>query len=118
MSTLHTSSIASSSQKSPIEDIHWDTVHHTIVIKRVTIKLTAAEYRILFPLRHGTPMTYAHLAWVTCPGELDEKVRMRMDKRIENIRSKLRGSGISVYCIVCYGYMLLPEPPPEKEREA
>lgn len=114
MPDLHKDIKPSLRKKSPVEDISWDTEYCTIRIGRETIELTAEEYRVLFPLRHGTPVTYAHLARATCSGELDGKGQMRMEKRIESIRSKLRGSGISVYCIFCYGYILLPELSPDK----
>jgi len=117
MPDLHKDVKSSLRKKSSVEDIRWDTQYHTIRIGRATIELTAGEYHVLFPLRFGTPVTYADLARATCSGKLDGKGRMRMEKRIESIRSKLRGSGISVYCIVCYGYILLPELPPEKDCE-
>src|SRR4051794_34528251 len=83
-----------------VSDIQWNTKQHTIMIGRATIGLTATEYRLLFPLRHGTPVTYADLAWTAYQYRLDEKVRTMMDKHIDRIRGKLRGTGIYVYCVL------------------
>ena len=94
-----------------VSDIHWDTQHHTIMIGRATIGLTATEYRLLFPLRHGTAVTYADLVWMAYQYQLDEKVRVMIDKHIDRIRGKLRGSGLYIYCVVGYGYLLFPELP-------
>lgn len=92
-----------------ISDIRWDTDQHFIRIERLTITLTATEFRLLFPLRHGTPVTYADLAWMAYNYTVDDKVRTMMDKHIDRIRGKLRGSGVYVYCVLGYGYLLLPE---------
>ena len=94
-----------------VSDIQWDTQHHNIMIRLAVVGLTATEYRLLFPLRHGTPVTYADLAWMAYQYDLDEKVRTMMDKHIDRIRGKLRGTGIYIYCVLGYGYLLLPEPP-------
>jgi DNA-binding response OmpR family regulator len=94
-----------------VSDIQWDTQQHNIMIGRSVVGLTATEYRLSFPLRHGTPVTYADLAWMAYKYRLDEKVRTMMDKHIDRIRGKLRGTGIYVYCVLGYGYLLLPEPP-------
>jgi DNA-binding response OmpR family regulator len=94
-----------------VSDITWDTQRHSIMIGGTTIKLTATEYRLLFPLRHQTPVTYANLVWMAYQCPFDEKVRMMIDKHVDRIRSKLRESGIYIYCVTRYGYMLLPKPP-------
>jgi DNA-binding response OmpR family regulator len=94
-----------------VSDIQWDTQHHNIMVRRAAVGLTATEYRLLFPLRHGTAVTYADLAWMAYQYDLDEKVRTMMDKHIDRIRGKLRGTGIYIYCVLGYGYLLLPEPP-------
>jgi DNA-binding response OmpR family regulator len=94
-----------------VSDIQWNTKQHTVMVGRATVGLTATEYRLLFPLRHGSPVTYADLAWTAYQYRLDDKVRTMMDKHIDRIRGKLRGTGIYVYCVLGYGYLLLPEPP-------
>src|SRR5438309_1377952 len=88
-----------------VNEVQWDTKQQAILIGRATIDLTATEYRLLFPLRHGRPVTYANLAWTAYQYRLDEKVRTMMDKHIDRIRGKLRGSGIYVYCVLGYGYL-------------
>jgi DNA-binding response OmpR family regulator len=42
--------------------------------------------------------------------KVDSRVRTMMDKHIDRIRSKLRGTGIYIYCVLGYGYLLLPDP--------
>src|SRR2546430_8221858 len=105
MATSH-SVLASSIYQEPlvdVSDIQWKTKQHAITVDGVTIELTATEYRLLFPLRHGTAVTYADLAWTAYQYQLDEKVRMMMDKHIDRIRGKLKGTGIYIYCVLAYG---------------
>ncbi len=92
-----------------VSDIQWDVKRQTLNIGSRTIVLTTTEFRLLFPLRHGIAVTYTDLAWLAYNYVVDEKVRKMMDKHIDRIRSKLRGSGIYVYCVLGYGYLLLPE---------
>lgn len=92
-----------------VRDVQWDTRRHCIAIDGLQVMLTATEYRLLFPLRHGQPVTYADLARMAYEYKIDDKVRMMMDKHIDRIRGKLRGTGIYVYCVLNYGYLLLPE---------
>ena len=101
-------------------DIQWDTERRTIKIGEMTIGLTATEFRLLFPLRHGVPMAYVDLAREAYQYRLDEKVRKMMDKHIDRIRGKLTGSGIYVYCVLGYGYLLFLEKPFDvrEQREA
>ena len=97
-----------------VRDIQWNTEQHSIKAGRTIIKLTPTEYRLLLPLRSGTPVTYANLAWVAYQYKVDDKVRLLMDKHIDRIRGKLRGTGIYVYCVMGYGYLLLPEHFPDE----
>jgi DNA-binding response OmpR family regulator len=92
-----------------IRDIRWYGERHSIIIQGRIIKLTATEYQLLFPLRLGTPVTYAELALAVYGCPLDEKVRLMMDKHVDRMRAKLRGMGLYIYCVLNYGYVLLPE---------
>ena len=92
-----------------VSDILWDDEQRAIIIGGTTVALTATEYRLLYPLRRGVPVTYASLAFEAYNYVVDEKVRIMMDKHIDRIRSKLRGTGIYVYCVLSYGYLLLSE---------
>jgi DNA-binding response OmpR family regulator len=96
-----------------ISDIIWDSKQHRLLIEDDIVKLTPTEYRLLYALRHGIPITYAQLARIAYGYEIDEKVRMMMDKYIDRIRGKLRGTGVYVYCVLNYGYLLLPENTPD-----
>jgi DNA-binding response OmpR family regulator len=92
-----------------VQDIHWNTERHVVVIQERIIPLTATEYQLLFPLRGGVPVTYEDLTAIVYKGSVDAKVRVMLDKHIDRIRGKLRGSGVYVYCVLGYGYLLLPE---------
>lgn len=91
------------------EHIQWRHERRIIVIKERIIKLTRTEYQLLYPLRNGLPITYADLSAQVYGCLVTPKVRMMMDKHIDRIRGKLRGSGIYIYCVLGYGYVLLSE---------
>ena len=97
-----------------LNDIQWLCELHAIQAGQTIIPLTKTEFRLLFPLRSGSPLTYAQLAWMVfhSPAPVDTSTRSLLDKHIDRIRAKLRGSGFSVYCIKGYGYLFLPNPPP------
>lgn len=88
--------------------IRWNAQRRIIVVGHTVIGLTPSEYRLLYPLRHGEPVTYASLARTAYNYAVDENVRMMMDKHIDNIRSKICEVGIYIYCVLNYGYILLP----------
>jgi DNA-binding response OmpR family regulator len=92
------------------QEITWSEKHRTLVIGKRAIDLTRTEYRLLFPLRSGKPVSYAGLADIVYKCQFDLNVRTMLDKHIDRIRGKLRGSGVYIYCILGYGYVLLPEP--------
>ena len=103
------SSSQSEEQQMLVSDIQWHCEQHAIRIGHTIITLTVTEYRLLYPLRAGVPVTYADLAWMAYNYSVDEKVRTMMDKHIDRIRGKLRGTGVYIYCVLGYGYLLLPE---------
>jgi DNA-binding response OmpR family regulator len=92
-----------------LSNIVWDDEHHLLRIARTTVTFTKMEYRMLSSLRDGRPVAYTILARLMYNRELDGKVRTMMDKLIDRIRGKLRGTGVYVYCVLGYGYFLLPE---------
>ncbi len=92
-----------------VEDLRWSHSDRAIVVKNRSIEFTRTEFSLLAPLCSGRPVTYADLATRAYGYLVDAKVRAMMDKHIDRIRGKLRGSGIYVYCILGYGYVLLPE---------
>ena len=100
----------SSTETAPptINDIEWNNERHMITVGRIKIPLTPSEYRLLYPLRFGLPITYEELAFTAYNYTVDTKVRMMMDKHIDRIRGKMRGINLYVYCVLGYGYMLLP----------
>lgn len=92
-----------------VKDIKWNIERHNVLIKNRIIALTRTEFQLLYPLRDGLPVTYADLALMVYDCSMDGKVRVMLDKHIDRIRGKLRGTGIYIYCVLGYGYMLFPE---------
>ena len=92
-----------------IKDVKWDIERHSILLNSRTIALTITEFQLLYPLRSGSPVTYADLAYMVYKCSMDSKVRVMLDKHIDRIRGKLRGTGLYIYCVLGYGYMLFPE---------
>lgn len=92
-----------------MEDIQWNAMRYALVVKDIEVRLTKTEYRLLHPLRYGIPLTYVDLARIAYGCEVDEQVRMMIDKHVDRIRGKMRDTGIYIYCIVSYGYLLLDE---------
>jgi DNA-binding response OmpR family regulator len=92
-----------------VKDIKWNVERRTLHIKNRTIALTSTEFQLLYPLRDGIPVTYANLASIVYHCSMDGKVRVMLDKHIDRIRSKIRGTGIYIYCVLGYGYMIFPE---------
>lgn len=92
-----------------VNDIQWNTEKHSITIKGMTIALTPTEYRLVYPLRYGTPVTYSNLTLMAYNCEFDKKVLVMLDKHIDRIRRKLRKTEFYIYCVLSYGYLLLPK---------
>lgn len=97
-----------------VNDIQWNAEQRTILIKDMIIRLTPTQYRLIAPLQYGKPVTYAELAHLTYNCPIDEDVRKTMDKQIDRIRIKLHGTGVYIYCIHKYGYMLINEVLPKE----
>ena len=97
--------------------MQWDADRRTVTIGEVTVPLTSTQARLLFPLGQGVPVTYADLAQMAYQCALDDKVRAMLDKHIDRVRRKLRGTGVSIYCVLGYGYLLLDEILPSEEEE-
>jgi DNA-binding response OmpR family regulator len=91
------------------KDIRWYEDEHIIKIDRRIIKLTPTEFELFSLLRHGTAVTYADLAYSVYKCSVDGTVRAMMDKHIDHIRGKMRGTGLYLYCVLNYGYLILPE---------
>lgn len=92
-----------------IMNLQWNHEQHAVTIGDVTVVVTATEYRLLQPLHNGMPISYEKLAALAYGYTVDDKVRMMMDKHIDRIRYKLRGTGVYIYCVLNYGYILMPE---------
>jgi DNA-binding response OmpR family regulator len=90
--------------------IHWNIEQRSITVGHLVIRLTYAEYRLLFALHLGIVVAYPVLVQqVYGYAVMDEKIRLTLDKHIDRVRGKLRGTGVYVYCVLGYGYILLPE---------
>lgn len=94
-------------------DIRLVPQRRTVRVQNRTIELTRTEYQFFSPLLTGIPVTYTDLAMDVYRCDVDAKVRLMMDKHVDRIRGKLRGSGIYIYCILGYGYVLLPVNTPD-----
>jgi DNA-binding response OmpR family regulator len=112
---LHSQSALSELRKPSVADILWNDQRRMITIGHKIIALTQSEYRLLSPLRYGLPVPYTHLTLALYKRAPNEKIRGFMDKHIERIRGKLKGSGFYIYCVLGYGYLLLPEKGPDEE---
>jgi DNA-binding response OmpR family regulator len=116
MATARLCLSAAAAQPVQVSQIHWNAERRCVRIGRTVIRLTETEYRVLFALRSGEPVTYAQMAWqVYQYRQVDLKMRLTMDKHIDRTRGKLRGTGIYIYCVLGYGYLLLPELCAEEE---
>lgn len=93
----------------PAENIQWNPDRRTLKVSGHAIQFTRTEYQLLYPLREGYPVTYEQLAFSVYGCQVDAKVRTMMDKHIDRIRGKMRGSGMYIYCVLGYGYLLFPE---------
>ena len=114
MTIAQTGSPLSHEKRQQIQDIQWKSERHSVKIGETVVALTPIQYRLLWTLHTGLPVTYAHLAWTVYQYPVDTRVRMMIDKHIDRIRGKLRGTGIRVYCMMGYGYLLWPEPDPDE----
>jgi DNA-binding response OmpR family regulator len=94
---------------SRFNNVILDDKHHALKIANTVVLFTAMEYCILSSLWHGHPVSYKALAHLIYNQELGRKDRTMIDKHVERIRDKLRGTGIYIYCVFSYGYILLPE---------
>lgn len=94
-----------------LEGIEWDESLHSLIVNGVKVSLTKTQYKLFYPLQHGWPVTYNELANIVYSYDADLQVRMMIDKHIDRIRDKLRGTGIYIYCVLGYGYLLLNDKP-------
>lgn len=100
-----------------VSNVRWNAEQRTLTIGDMTVILTPVQYHLLLPLQHGSPVTYASLARHAYGCAIDKKVRKMIDKHIDRVRDKLRGTGIYIYCVLNYGYVLLTEIMPEEYGE-
>lgn len=82
-----------------------------LIVDSILIRFTPREYCLILLLLPGLPMPDTRLAveMYSCD-EMDSSLRECLDKHIDKIRSKLRPSGLDVYRIAKYGYILLVIP--------
>jgi DNA-binding response OmpR family regulator len=94
-----------------LEGIEWNESEHSLLVNNVKVSLTKTQYKLFYPLQYGWPVTYNELANIVYNYDADLQVRMMIDKHIDRIRDKLRGTGIYIYCVLGYGYLLLNDKP-------
>lgn len=91
-----------------INTLQWNTHQRTLMVRDKVISLTKIEYKLLFVLRHGIPVTYEDVAYTVYNCDIDKRVRVVLDKHVDRIRDKLQDTGLYLYCVLDYGYVLLP----------
>lgn len=93
----------------PSTYVQWSSDQRTLKINGRTLRFTRTEYQLLYPLRAGQPIAYEQLSSLVYGCPIDPKIRTVIDKHIDRIRGKMRGSGIYIYCVLGYGYLLFFE---------
>ncbi|HEX3640223.1 MAG TPA: hypothetical protein VHV10_02915 [Ktedonobacteraceae bacterium] len=88
--------------------VPWSSQRYALVSEGRGIPFTPTEYRLIYPLRNGTPVTYDDLARIVYNRDADRNARVMMEKHINRIRRKIIWTGFYVYCVQDYGYVLLP----------
>jgi len=82
----------------------------TIIVDDVMIRFTPTQYRLLISLLKGSPVTDCNLVYEALSCHLKSLGRDNLDKHIDKIREKLRPSGLNIFRVVDYGYVLLAIP--------
>lgn len=97
---------------SPIGTHHlWrSNESRAVIVDSVMIRFTPTQYRLLIPLLNGSPVTDSVLVREALSCDLKVLGRENLEKHIDKIREKLRPSGLNIYRIVDYGYVLLAIP--------
>lgn len=89
--------------------IQRDDASRVLIVDCLLVRFTPTEYRLLMPLLQGYPLSDLDLVRSAFSCDLDSCVRENLDKHIDKIRSKLRPSGLNIYRVAKYGYVLLAE---------
>lgn len=90
--------------------IQRDDANRILVIDNRLVKFTAMEYRFILPLLDEQAVSDTELAHKVFSNKLEMWMQENIDKHVDKIRTKLRSSGINVYRIIKYGYILLAVP--------
>lgn len=82
-----------------------------LIVDSIIVRFSPKEYCLILLLLPGLPIPDIRLAVeVYSCNQMDQSLRECLDKHIDKIRSKLRPSGLDVYRIAKYGYILLVIP--------
>lgn len=91
-------------------DLYWNEEERGLMVGSKIVNFTRVEWKFLSALRSLKPVSYEDLAQTTHNRSADKSVRIYIDKCIDRVRVKLRKSstGLYVYCVLGYGYVLMP----------
>ena len=90
-------------------EVQWNLHQRAIIIHNRSFFLTAMEFRLLYSMRDYIPVNYTELAMSGYRREADSRLCRMINKHMYRLRCKLQGSGLSVYSILNYGYVMLSE---------
>lgn len=103
--------------------LHWEPQTRTVVFththrsRRQSVRWTITEYRLFVLLADGLPTTYDEFANELYQSASDPAIRAALDKHIDRMRRKLRGTGLTIRTILTYGYLLMDEQRDESEDQ-
>lgn len=92
-----------------IQSIIWDKQRRMVRTGPFTLWFSPLEFRLLFALRDGLPTSYQYLIEALYACSDGEPERVNLGKMVDRTRKKLLGTGIYIYCVQKYGYILYPE---------
>jgi DNA-binding response OmpR family regulator len=78
-----------------------------IGINEQIIRCTNAEYKIIKRLSVGQPVSDLALVHELLGCSPDNSTKPSVSKHIEHLREKVRGTGLDIYRIHVYGYLLV-----------
>jgi DNA-binding response OmpR family regulator len=82
-------------------------MNRTIIVDEILLRCTPTEYRILEPLLQGRALPDHYLVEAAFAEACTATSLRSLKRHIENLRSKLEPSGLSIHRVSRYGYILV-----------
>jgi DNA-binding response OmpR family regulator len=82
--------------------------NRTLIVDNVMIKFTPTEYRLIMLLIGSQVISDTDFVQIGFRCQVGTQGRVNLDKHMDNLRSKLRLSGLNIHRVAKYGYVLLP----------